>query len=69
MDSIGESSIDNDYDKGYISTNGLEEIWDGSKYTQKLTQEMLDWKYVTVLNKQKMNGNEKNSQQIVWEKF
>ena len=35
------------------------------KYIQKLTQEMLDWKYVTVLNKKKMNGKEHNAQQRV----
>ena len=32
------------------------------KYIQNLMQDMLDWKYVTVLNKQKMNGKEQNYQ-------
>ena len=38
------------------------------KYIQKLTQEMLYLKYVTVLDKQKMNGKEKNYHQSGWEK-
>ena len=29
---------------------------------------VLDWKYMTVLNEGKMNGNEHNYQQRVWEK-
>ena len=39
------------------------------KYIQKLTQDILDLKYVTVLEKRKMNGKERNSQQRVREKY
>ena len=38
------------------------------KYIQRLTQEMIDLKYATILDKRKMNGKEHNSQHIVWEK-
>ena len=38
------------------------------KYTQILTEGMLYLKYMTVLNKHKMNGKEQNPQQRVWTK-
>ena len=55
MASIDESYTDNVSDEGYIRTNNIKKIWDGSKYIQRLTQNMLDFKYVTVLDKLKMN--------------
>ena len=38
------------------------------KYIQNLKQEMLDWKYVTVLSKQKMIEKKHNYHQRVQEK-
>ena len=38
-------------------------------YIQKLTQDMLDLKYVTVLDKHKVNGKEKKYQKILKAKF
>ena len=38
------------------------------RYIQRLTQEMLDQKYVAALNKQKMDGKEQNYQQQGWAK-
>ena len=39
------------------------------KYIQILTQEIPDLKYVTLLDKRKMNGKYHNFHQRVWEKF
>ena len=36
------------------------------KYIHKLPQEILDLKYITVLNKRKFNKKEHKSQQRVW---
>ena len=62
--SIDELSTDNDCDDGYISKNALEEIKDGSKMHPLIN--VRDYrlkKYVTILNKHRVNGNVHNSQQ------
>ena len=38
------------------------------KYTHNWTQDMVGWKYVTILNNRKINGQEQSSQWIVWAK-
>ena len=38
-------------------------------YIQKLTQDMLDWKYVSILDERKVNRKENNYQQIGWGKL
>ena len=52
MSSIDQLSIDDDSDDGSISIKELKEIRYGSQLIQRLPQEMLDLKYVTVFNKQ-----------------
>ena len=49
MGSIGELSTDDDYVEGYIGTNAAEDIWAEVKYTHKLLENILIWKYVTIL--------------------
>ena len=69
MDSIDESYTENDTDDGSISTTLLRTFGMEVKYIQRLTQEMLYLKYVTILlDKRKMNGMEHNSQKRLWAK-
>ena len=37
-------------------------------YIQILIPEILDWKYMTVLDNERINGDEKNAQQRIWAK-
>ena len=64
--SVDESSTWYDSDDGYISTNDLDDIIYGNYVHSKITQYMLDLKYVSVLDKCKVIRKDQNYQQIGW---
>ena len=66
---IDELSTDGGYDNISISIIILREFGTDVKYIKNLTKDMLDWKYVTLLNKCKNIVNGKNSQGILGENF
>ena len=56
-------------DDEYISTNGVEDIWDESYIHPDINTGYARIKICGCVNKRKVNENEHNSQQKVWEKF
>ena len=66
LDSIDESYTDNDYYDRSIITNFLQDIPDGIQIHPELNARDSRFKYVTALNKRKMNGKEQNSQRRLW---
>ena len=62
MDSIDESSPENESDDAYISMNTIEGIWDGNYVYPDINTRYARLKYVTVLDKRKLNGKEQKYQ-------
>ena len=68
LGSIYESSMYNDSDDGYISTNYIEDIWDWSQIHPYINTRDTKFKYVTILSKRKIIRKELSSQHRVREK-
>ena len=60
---IDDSSTYDDSDYGSISTNTIEDIWDGSQIHLDNNKRYARLKYVTILIKRKVNGKYNNSHQ------
>ena len=69
MSSVNESYTDDDSDDGYLNTDTLEDIRNGSQIHPYITSRDTRLKYMTISEKRKINGKEKTSQWRLWAKF
>ena len=69
LDSVDDSSTDNYPDDRSISTNAIEDIWDGNYVHPDINTRDAILKILDLLDKLKVNGKNQSNQQRGWEKI